>query len=61
MVEDGMAQDEVTQAEAPPLEPKHREEAEEVKASYFAEEVRRELLSHYGEKLLYGFGAVGAH
>jgi penicillin-binding protein 1A len=57
MVEDGMAaQDDVTQAEAPPLEPKHREEAEEVKAPYFAEEVRRELLSRYGEKLLYGSG-----
>jgi penicillin-binding protein 1A len=57
MVEDGMAaQDEVTQAEAPPLESKHRQEAEEVRAPYFAEEVRRELLARYGEKLLYGSG-----
>ena len=50
------AQGEVTQAEAPPLEPKHRQEAEEVKAPYFAEEVRRELLARYGEKLLYRSG-----
>jgi penicillin-binding protein 1A len=57
MAEDGVAtQDEVTQAEAPPLEPKHREEAQEVTAPYFAEEVRRELLARYGDKVLYGSG-----
>jgi penicillin-binding protein 1A len=57
MVEDGViSQDEVAQAEAQPLELRHREEAEQVKAPYFAEEVRRELLTRYGEKVLYGGG-----
>ncbi len=57
MVEDGVAtQEEVTQAAALPLEPKHRQETEEVRAPYFAEEVRRELLVRYGEKVLYGSG-----
>ena len=57
MVEDGAAtQAEAAQAEAQPLEPRHRQEAEEVKAPYFAEEVRRELLARYGEKILYGSG-----
>src|SRR5208282_2823920 len=34
----------------------HRQEAEEVKAPYFAEEVRRQLLARYGEKTLYQAG-----
>jgi len=50
------AREEVTQAEAHPLEPKHRQEIEEVKAPYFAEEVRRELLARYGDKVVYGSG-----
>ena len=57
MVEDGAAtQAEATQAEAQPLELHHRKEAEEVRAPYFAEEVRRDLLTRYGEKVLYGAG-----
>jgi penicillin-binding protein 1A len=57
MVEDGATtQAEAAQAEAQPLELHHRKEAEEVRAPYFAEEVRRDLLAHYGEKVLYGAG-----
>ena len=57
MVEDGMAtQKEGTQAETLPLAPKRRQETEEVRAPYFAEEVRRELLANYGDKVLYGAG-----
>ncbi len=57
MVEDSMAtQEEVTQAEALPLAPRRRQETEEVRAPYFAEEVRRELLARYGDKMLYGSG-----
>jgi penicillin-binding protein 1A len=57
MVEDGAAtQAEAMQAEAQPLELHHRQEAEQVRAPYFAEEVRRELLARYGEKVLYGAG-----
>ena len=57
MVEDGMAtQEDVTQAETLPLAPKRRQETEEVRAPYFAEEVRRELLANYGDKVLYGAG-----
>jgi len=57
MVEDGAAtQAEAAQAEAQPLELHHRQEAEQVRAPYFAEEVRRELLARYGEKVLYGAG-----
>ena len=43
-------------AKAEPLELHHRQEAGAVKAPYFAEEVRRELLARYGEKALYGAG-----
>ncbi len=43
-------------AQAQPIVLHRREEAEEVKAPYFAEEVRRELLARYGEKALYGAG-----
>ncbi len=57
MVEDGAAtQAEAAQAEAQPLELRHRQDAEEVRAPYFAEEVRRDLLARYGEKVLYGAG-----
>jgi penicillin-binding protein 1A len=57
MVEDGAAtQAEAAQAEAQPLELHRRQEADEVRAPYFAEEVRRELLTRYGEKILYGSG-----
>jgi penicillin-binding protein 1A len=57
MVEDGAAtQADAVQAERQPLELHHRQEAEEVRAPYFAEEVRRDLLARYGEKTLYGAG-----
>src|SRR5258707_5596102 len=57
MVEDGATtQDAVAQVEAQPLELRHRQEAEQVRAPYFAEEVRREVLGRYGEKILYGAG-----
>src|SRR5437660_2790968 len=57
MVEDGATtQAEAAQAEAQPLELHHRQEAEEVRAPYFAEEVRRDLLARYGDKVLYGAG-----
>src|SRR5205085_10043816 len=57
MVEDGATtQAETAQAEAQALELHHRQEAEEVRAPYFAEEVRRDLLGRYGEKVLYGAG-----
>jgi penicillin-binding protein 1A len=57
MVEDGTATPaRAVQAQAEPLEIRHRQETEEAKAPYFAEEVRRELLSRYGEKVLYGAG-----
>jgi penicillin-binding protein 1A len=57
MVEDGA----VTQAEAAQvqwqlIERRHRQEAEQANAPYFAEEVRRELLTRYGDKVLYGAG-----
>jgi penicillin-binding protein 1A len=57
MAEDGYATPaEVAQAKAEPLLLRHREEAEIVAAPYFAEEVRRELLTRYGEKALYQGG-----
>jgi penicillin-binding protein 1A len=57
MVEDGYASRQAADAaEAQPLALHRREEAEQVKAPYFAEEVRRELLARYGEKTLYGAG-----
>ncbi|HTV45907.1 MAG TPA: penicillin-binding protein 1A [Stellaceae bacterium] len=43
-------------AKAEPLVLHHRQEADIVKAPYFAEEVRRELLARYGEKALYEAG-----
>jgi penicillin-binding protein 1A len=39
-----------------PIVLRHRDETEVVTAAYFAEEVRRELLSRYGEKALYQSG-----
>src|SRR5205814_7050200 len=39
-----------------PLEPHHRQGTEQASAPYFAEEVRRELLARYGDKVLYGAG-----
>ena len=57
MVEDGVAgQEGAAEVEAQPIQLRHRQEAEQVKAPYFAEEVRRELLARYGDKVLYGAG-----
>jgi penicillin-binding protein 1A len=59
MLEDGtVAAEERTQAQAQPLELHHRQEAEQFNAPYFAEEVRRELLARYGERVLYGAGLL---
>jgi penicillin-binding protein 1A len=44
------------QARATPITLRHRDEAEVATASYFTEEVRRDLLAHYGEKALYQSG-----
>ena len=44
------------QARATPITMRHRDEAETATASYFTEEVRRDLLAHYGEKALYQSG-----
>ena len=57
MVDDGVITDgEADDAIARPLVVRRREAAEVVTASYFAEEVRRELLVRYGEERLYGEG-----
>jgi penicillin-binding protein 1A len=57
MIEDGaVTPEEAVQAKAQALELHHRREAEQAKAPYFAEEVRRDLLARYGEKMLYGAG-----
>ncbi len=57
MVEDGyVSRAAADEAEAQPIELHHRQEAEEAKAPYFAEEVRRQLLARYGEKTLYQAG-----
>src|ERR1700756_5577363 len=57
MFEDGVAnQKDISEAEAQPLELHHRQEAQQVRAPYFAEEVRRDLLARYGDKVLYGAG-----
>jgi penicillin-binding protein 1A len=57
MVEDGFATRQAAQAaEAEPIALHHRRAAEMVKAPYFAEAVRRELIARYGEKMLYGAG-----
>jgi penicillin-binding protein 1A len=44
------------QAEGQPLELRHRQETDQATAPYFAEEVRRQLLARYGDKVLYGAG-----
>ena len=57
MVEDAtVSQGEAAEAESQSLELRHRQETEQVSAPYFAEEVRRELIARYGEKVLYGAG-----
>src|SRR6266851_7033046 len=57
MAEDGNATErDIAQAKAEPLVLRHREEAEIVTGTYFAEEVRRELLARYGESTLYQGG-----
>src|SRR5215470_14143498 len=57
MVEDGAVnQADAAQAERQPLELRRRQEAGQATAPYFAEEVRRELLTRYGDKVLYGAG-----
>lgn len=57
MVEDGiLAPNEAAQARAEPLIVRRRDDTEYVTADYFAEEVRRELLTRYGEKQLYKGG-----
>jgi len=57
MVEDGWTSREAASAAEPqPVETHHREDAEQVGAPYFAEEVRRQLLARYGDKVLYEGG-----
>lgn len=57
MVEAGyITADDARSAQAVPIALRHRDDTETVTASYFAEEVRRELLAHYGEKGLYQSG-----
>ncbi|MBM3535341.1 MAG: penicillin-binding protein 1A [Alphaproteobacteria bacterium] len=58
MVEAGYVRaDEAAQAKAEPLQVRRRDEQEMVRgADYFAEEVRRELVAKYGEKVTYGGG-----
>ncbi|HYM03209.1 MAG TPA: penicillin-binding protein 1A [Stellaceae bacterium] len=57
MVEAGfLPADQAKLAQAKPIALRHRDEAQVTSASYFAEEVRRELLSRYGEKSLYKSG-----
>jgi len=57
MVEDGVVTEaDAAQAEGQPLDLHHRQEAGQATAPYFAEEVRRELLARYGDKVLYGAG-----
>ena len=57
MLEDGNATAvEAASARVEPVTLRRREEAENVTAPYFAEEVRRELLARYGEKMLYQGG-----
>ncbi len=57
MVEDGYAtRTEADAAQAQPIVLHRRRDADQVKAPYFAEEVRRQLLARFGEKALYGAG-----
>src|SRR5215470_5686927 len=57
MVEAGfITAEEALKAQEPPVVLRKRDETEVVKADYFAEEVRRELLARYGDKDLYEAG-----
>jgi penicillin-binding protein 1A len=57
MAEDGsVTREAADEAEGQPIELHRRQQAEQVKAPYFAEEVRRQLLARYGESTLYGAG-----
>src|SRR5215472_6913673 len=57
MVEAGfITAGEATKAQEPPVTLHKRDETEIVRADYFAEEVRRELLARYGDKDLYQAG-----
>src|SRR5436190_11021848 len=57
MAEDGNATEgEVAQAKAETLVLRHRDEAQIVTGTYFAEEVRRDIMARYGEKSLYQGG-----
>ncbi len=57
MIEDGfLSAEEARQAFSEPLVVRPREDAQFVEASYFAEEVRRELADRYGEQSLYKGG-----
>ncbi len=57
MLEEGaVAEDEAVQARAAPLVIRQRAETEFFQAEFFAESVRRELLSRYGESQLYKGG-----
>jgi len=47
---------EIAAAKADPVTVRHREDAENVNAPYFAEEVRRELIARFGEKMVYEGG-----
>ena len=57
MVEDGyLGREEARLAEASPLQTAPPREQDFVRANYFAEEVRRELISRFGEESLYDGG-----
>jgi penicillin-binding protein 1A len=57
MLEDGrVSAEEAEPAKAAPLAVQARSETEFVRADYFTEEVRREILERYGEKALYEGG-----
>ena len=57
MHEDGyITAEEAEQAKAEPLEVRRRDETDYVTADYFAEEVRRQLSSRFGEQQLYEGG-----
>ncbi|HTZ34647.1 MAG TPA: transglycosylase domain-containing protein, partial [Stellaceae bacterium] len=47
---------EVAAAKAEPIVVRHREDEQVVNAAYFAEEVRRELIARFGEKMVYEGG-----
>jgi penicillin-binding protein 1A len=59
MLEDGaITQEDANSAREAPLITRRRQLAEPVRADYFAEEVRRELIRRYGETALYEGGLV---